>query len=154
VAAAAAVFVYTCLARPGVLSGYVDFFIFSNLQKLTQRKFRVSDFEVQGQLGKGNFGSVFQAILVNVSALADRGSRVASGCLSSLSLFLSLPLTALAGARAGRRHRRHVRRADKEEPRGCEKGGQVEAGPTARMQQAAWGWSTGRAGRMTGKRRR
>lgn len=69
VALAAGAFVYLCLARPGALSGYVDYFIFSTLQKITARRFKVDDFEVQGQLGKGNFGSVFQAILVGVRAL-------------------------------------------------------------------------------------
>jgi len=94
VALAAGAFVYGCLARPGVLSGYVDYFIFSTIQKITARRFKVDDFEVQGQLGKGNFGSVFQAILVAVRALSCRHRRRPQ---SAISLYTGKRLALKAG---------------------------------------------------------
>jgi len=62
-AAVAAVIIYTCFLKPGVLAGLVDYFLIRPAALLVQRKYTVDQFEVGARMGQGNFGSVFQAIL-------------------------------------------------------------------------------------------
>eukprot|EP00240_Pyramimonas_obovata_P001208 CAMPEP_0118935292 /NCGR_PEP_ID=MMETSP1169-20130426/15359_1 /TAXON_ID=36882 /ORGANISM="Pyramimonas obovata, Strain CCMP722" /LENGTH=462 /DNA_ID=CAMNT_0006878307 /DNA_START=143 /DNA_END=1528 /DNA_ORIENTATION=+ len=71
VAALAALLVYTIVLKPGVLNGYYDFFIANTASKAFGRRFKVSDFKVGKKLGKGNFGSVFQAVLIKGGSIDD-----------------------------------------------------------------------------------
>jgi hypothetical protein len=73
-------------ARPGVLIGAVDAYIFAPLQVglgslLGRRNLKMSDFVVGDKLGEGSFGIVYAGVIVpnNISAeerLSKRGKRI------------------------------------------------------------------------------
>eukprot|EP00240_Pyramimonas_obovata_P000541 CAMPEP_0118921504 /NCGR_PEP_ID=MMETSP1169-20130426/754_1 /TAXON_ID=36882 /ORGANISM="Pyramimonas obovata, Strain CCMP722" /LENGTH=538 /DNA_ID=CAMNT_0006862233 /DNA_START=234 /DNA_END=1850 /DNA_ORIENTATION=- len=61
---------YYLTAQPGVLSGALDYYLLSPLDRATRPRFRKGDFKMEKKLGAGAFGEVYKAKCNNTKYLA------------------------------------------------------------------------------------